>query len=174
MQEQQQGEASNEHAPLSSLIHLSAAYSAQILDVSVGAESYVIGEIPADVIGIVIDDDVIGIPQPAVYKAEVIGSNAKEESIEAEALRTSSPKPIDVIATDLAAEVSVCPGMIEMIAGIVRAGVVPDPLIVCVDVRRFRMARLVSGKARRRSVAASILTTMILSTAILTSRSCPT
>ena len=48
----------------------------------VGAKSYVVGEVPAFVVGIVVDDDVVAIPEPVVAEAEVIRRDAEIKAAE--------------------------------------------------------------------------------------------
>ena len=48
---------------------------AQILHVAVSTESYVVRKIPADVIGVVIDHDLIAVPEPITDKAIIVGSD---------------------------------------------------------------------------------------------------
>ena len=39
---------------------------AEIFPVDVGAESHVVGEVPAGMVGIIVDDDVVVVPEPVV------------------------------------------------------------------------------------------------------------
>jgi len=104
--------------------------------VDVDTEAYVVGKVPADVVGIRIEDDVVGAPVPAVAVGDVGGSNAEEESAEAEAVRSASGETPNLACTYGAGEVSMFPGMVEVVASVV-GGDVTDPAIGAgVDVGR--------------------------------------
>jgi hypothetical protein len=49
---------------------------AEIHDVDVGAEALVVGEVVAGIVGVFVDDDVVGVPEPAVDEAEVVRRDA--------------------------------------------------------------------------------------------------
>lgn len=63
---------------------------AEVLDVNVGAEARVVGEVPADVIGIVVDHDVIRSPVPVAAVVEVVGRYAEVESAKPETTRAAA------------------------------------------------------------------------------------
>lgn len=110
----------------------------------IGSEPNVIGKVPADVIGIVIDDDVIGIPQPAVTETNVVWCNREIKTAEPEATGTTACKVPDMAASDTAGEVAMFPGMIQMVMGIVAAGIMANPLSIGMDVGSIRMSFLVA------------------------------
>lgn len=112
----------------------------EILHVNVCTEPGVVGEIPTHVIGIFVNHDWVGVPEPVIAVANVVGGNAKIEAVEPEAIRAASGQPPNMVAAKAASEVSVLPGMIEMIVNIVRAGVMPNPLVVGMDVGSLRMS----------------------------------
>jgi hypothetical protein len=114
------------------------------LDVDVGAEPGVVGQVPAVVIGIGVDDDVIAVPQPVTDVIVVVGRYAEVKAIEKEAIAVASAQVVDVSAANAAGEAAVLPRMIEMVVGIVAAGIVTYPLIIVVDVRSFGVVRLVA------------------------------
>ena len=94
-------------------------------------------------VGIIVDDDVVAVPKPVVAEADVIGGDAEIEATEPEAIGTASCEMPNVAAAKAAGEVSVLPGVIEVVVRIVWAGVVADPFAVGVDVRRVGMTGLV-------------------------------
>ena len=116
---------------------------AEELYVDVGAEANVVGEVPTDVVGVFVDDDLVAVPEPTVAEADVIGSDAEIEATEPEAGRTAAGEMPDMAAAKAAGEMAMLPRMIEMIVRIVGAGVMANPLAVVVYVRRFGMARLI-------------------------------
>ena len=93
----------------------------------VGSEPDVIGEVPADVIGIVIDDDVVRIPVPAVTVAHIVRSHVEEEAAEPEAAGTSASEAPDVTAAESAGEAAMLPGMIQMVVSVAAAGIMAHP-----------------------------------------------
>lgn len=56
----------------------------------VRAQSHVVSEVPAIMVGIVIDDDVIAIPQPVVTESNVVGRDTEKESPEPKAIGIST------------------------------------------------------------------------------------
>ena len=106
----------------------------------VGAQPNVVGEIPAVVVRIFIDHDLIGAPIPGIAEGEVNGSDGEIETAEPEALSIATCNAPHVAFAEAAGEVPVLPGMIEMIVRIIGAGIVADPLVVSVNVRSVGMA----------------------------------
>jgi hypothetical protein len=121
--------------------------------VDVGAQPDIVGEVPAVVVGIVVDDDVVAIPEPVIAVSQVEIANAEIEASKPKAVGASSAEAPYVTAADAAGEVAVFPGMIEVEAHFVVAIVVSDPLAVVVDVGGFGMTLMVSiRRGRRRPV----------------------
>ena len=85
------------------------------MDVDVGAESGVVGQIPAVVVGIFVDDDGIAVPEPISSVVVIIGRHAEEEAAEPEALAVSSAKAEHMAAAKAAVEAAVFPGMLDVI-----------------------------------------------------------
>jgi hypothetical protein len=112
--------------------------------VNVNPKPHVIGEVPADVIRILINHDLVRTPEPVIAKAIVVWGNAKVEAAKPEALPVPSFKPKDMVGTEAAREVSMLPRMIEMVVRIITTGVMPDPLIARIDVRGVRVPGLVA------------------------------
>jgi hypothetical protein len=116
---------------------------AEILYVAVGTEPRVVGQVPTIVVGIFIHYDLIGTPVPISAETVVSGSDPEGKSAEPEAIAVAAFDAPDVACAEAAREAPMFPGMIEMITGIVAAGVVADPGIVGVNVRGFGVAALV-------------------------------
>ena len=94
----------------------------------VSAEADVVGEVPAGVVGVFVDDDVVGVPVPAIDVGEVVGGYAEVEATEPEAGGAASDETPDVGGAEAGGEVAVLPGVVEVVVGIVGAGVVADPV----------------------------------------------
>jgi len=97
------------------------------LDVDVGAESRVVGQVPAVVVGIFVDDDGIAVPEPIRSVVVIVGRNTEVEAAEPETFAVSPAKTEHMAAAKSAGEVAVLPRMIDVIVGIVVAGIVAMP-----------------------------------------------
>jgi len=95
------------------------------------------------VVRVLVNHDLIAIPEPTGAETDVEGSHAEEEATKPEALGAPSRKMPDMTRAKAAGEVAMFPGMIQMVIGVVLAGVVSDPLTVGVNMGSFRMSRFV-------------------------------
>ena len=132
----------------------SVPLAAEKFDVNVGAESDVVGQIPADMVWIGIENDVVTIPEPVVAVSVVRRRNAEEEAVKTEALTASTSETVDMGGTKGAWEVSVLPRMGQVVTCVAPTGIVADPVIgPGIYVGRIRMSRLlgkISGLGDRR------------------------
>src|ERR1700732_2649570 len=78
---------------------------------------------------ILVDDDVVTVPEPAVRVVVVVRCDAEPEAAEAEAVAASALEPVDVVGAQVAPEMPMGRGMIEVVVRVAGAGVVSDPLI---------------------------------------------
>src|SRR5580658_4853928 len=106
---------------------------AEVLHVDVGAQPYVVRQIPAIMVGVFVDDDLIAVPEPVTAEAEVESGHTEVEAAKPEAARTASGDAPHVAAAEAAGEVAVLPGMIEVESGVSRSSVMTDPGAVVVD-----------------------------------------
>jgi hypothetical protein len=113
---------------------------AQVLDVDVGAESWVVGQVPAVVVGVVVNYDLVCAPVPIVDEAVVGGSDIEVETAEPEAIAIATFDAPLMAAADAASEAAMLKRMIDVIAGVIAAGIVANPLIIGVDVRGIGVA----------------------------------
>lgn len=113
---------------------------AEIHYVNVRPQPHIVGQIPSNVIRIVVDDDIIRVPVPLAAIAYVVGSDAEEEPTEPETARTTSCEVPNVTRAKPSREMPVLPGMIEVVVRIIPTRVVPNPLIA-IDVRGVRVPR---------------------------------
>lgn len=105
---------------------------------------------------IVIKHDVIAVPVPVCAVIQIVRRNREVESSEPESRRATTNKSPYVMRTDRLREMSVLPGVVEMIMRIIPASIVSDPLVILrVDVRRRRVSLLVSKVAVFRSGSCS-------------------
>ena len=91
-------------------------------------------------IGILVNHDLVGIPQPVTAIAQVERRDAEVETSEPESRRASPGQVPDVMRTESAGEMAVLPGMIQVVVRIAAAAIVPDPLAVRMNVGSIRMA----------------------------------
>ena len=107
---------------------------------SVRAQPRVIGKIPANMVWILVDHDLIASPIPARHDVEIVRGDVPVEVVEPEALRVSSRQHEYMLRSKTAAEMSVCPWLSEMVMRIGSATIVSNPFIVLrVNVRNVRM-----------------------------------
>jgi hypothetical protein len=130
------------------------------LHVDVGAQPRVVGEIPAVMVGIFVDHDLVAVPEPVTAQSEVKGGDAESEAAEPETGGTASANAPDVAAAEAAGESAMFKGMVEVESGIVSPGVVADPGAIMMDVRGFGMAFHVATRSRSCRSAANRSGTM--------------
>lgn len=116
---------------------------------AVGAEADVVGEVPAGVVGIVEDGDLVSGPVPIVAIGVISRSDAEIEASEPETRPIAAGYAPNVAAAEAAGETAMLPRMIDVVVGIIAAGVMTDPLAVGMDVRSFGMALFVGVFCRR-------------------------
>jgi hypothetical protein len=112
--------------------------------VDVGAESYVVGEIPAVMVGVFVDYDVIAIPKPVLAEGKVKRRDGEVETAKPETVGTTSGDAPRVVTAEAAGKAAMLPGVIQVEAGLVSPVVVPYPLAIVVDVRCFGVTFVVT------------------------------
>ena len=127
---------------------LSVLSGAEILHMHIGAEADVVGQVPAIVIRVGVNHDVVGVPQPAVAEGYVIGGNVPIPAVEPEAAGTSAAKMPYVPAAKAAGKAAMREGMVVVVVGIPAARVMTDPGLV-IHVRDVGVAFLVAVVAIR-------------------------
>src|ERR1019366_10152954 len=85
------------------------ALASQIQHVNVHAQAYIIGELPAVVVRVVIEHDVVAVPQPAVRVAVLIRGDLEVVTVDIETLATAALHPPHMLGADRAGEASVLP-----------------------------------------------------------------
>lgn len=110
---------------------------AHVQHVHIGAESRVVGQVVARVAGIVVEDHVVTEPVPSAHVADIKGRDPEVEAVKEEAIRTSAAQTVDVLRTEAAGEVTMFPGVIEVIVRI--ASGMANPAAVVMDVGSLRV-----------------------------------
>jgi hypothetical protein len=100
------------------------------------------------VVRVIVDHDLIAIPEPIVAVAVIGLRNTEEESTKPKTLWAASRKAEDMTLTDAPGKSSMFERPVEMVPRIIAARVMPDPLVVCVNVGRFWM----SGSIRKTTI----------------------
>ncbi len=113
-------------------------------DVHVSAQPNVIGQVPSNMVWVLVNYDLVRIPKPVITVVVVGWGNAEVEAAKPEAFPVSSFKPPDMVAAKATPEPPVLPGMVDVISDIITVSIVPDPLTVLVNVRSVWMAFLVA------------------------------
>ena len=91
-------------------------------------------------IRVVINHDLIGIPEPVGDIRIIVREDAKVETSEPEAVRTSAFETKNMARPEATREPAVFPGMIQVKAGVIAARVVAHPLTVGMHVWSVWMA----------------------------------
>ena len=81
-------------------------------------------------VGILINHDLVRIPEPVVAESNVVRGNAKVEATEPETIWIPTSQPPNMAAAEAALKALMFPRMIEMVVRIVRTGVMANPLVV--------------------------------------------
>src|SRR5271168_1537189 len=115
----------------------------EILHVAVSPQPHVISQVPTHVIRIVINYNLIGIPQPIPAIPQIKRRDAEVEPAEPESRRSPSGQMPHMPATESARKVPVLPRMIQVVVRIVLPGIMSDPLAIRMNVRRVRMTLFV-------------------------------
>jgi hypothetical protein len=136
--------------------------SAQVLHVCVGAETGVVRQVPADVVRVIVDGDLIAVPEPVVDEAVVVRRYAEIESVEPKTISVAAFEPELVSASNSSRVATVFKGVIEVIVGIIAARIMSNPMVVIVYVRNVRVTgdvRLMPSNAGwRRTVGRDVTT----------------
>ena len=106
---------------------------------NVGAQTNVVGQVPADMVGIVVNHNIVPGPVPAIAIGIIGRSDAEIETAKPESIPAASGKVPYVVAADPPGKVAVLPRMIEVVTGVTRAAFMPHPLAVSVNVGSVRM-----------------------------------
>jgi len=114
----------------------------------VGAGTDVVGEVPAGVVRVVVEDDVVAIPEPVVSVVVIVWGDGPEEAAKSEVIAAAAFEAVNVVAANFTSEMAVFPGVVLMIVSIATAGVMADPVIVAiVDVRGVGVVVVISEGA---------------------------
>lgn len=100
---------------------------------NVSTQAHVESQIPAYVVGIVIDHDAVAVPEPAITVMIVVRGNGEVVAVKPETVTGASGQHPDVATAKTAGKMAVLPGMIQMVMDVFTAPVVADPSAVGVD-----------------------------------------
>src|ERR1700675_2356179 len=106
----------------------------------VSSYSDVVRKVPAHVIGIIVEGNVVRIPEPAVCVSEIVRGNRKIKTVEPETVGTSAPKTPDMSTANAAIKTTMFIRVIEPIMRVAAACIVAYPLSVGMDVGSLRVS----------------------------------
>src|SRR6266699_2573840 len=116
----------------------------KVLHVDISSKPRVIGQVPARMVGIFIEHNIVAVPVPVIHITQIVWSHAKIEAAEEEAVRPASVQMPDMRRSKPAGEMPMVIGMIEMVVRVTRAPIVSNPMAVLVDVRSTGVARTIA------------------------------
>ena len=97
---------------------------AQVFNVNIGAHAHVVGQVPADVVRVVVDNNGVRIPEPAVAKRDIEGRDVKVESSEPEAVWPAAGESPDVGGAEAGSEAAMGKGMVQVVVRVFAACIV--------------------------------------------------
>lgn len=119
--------------------------SSQIQHMDIFACADVVSQIPADMVGIVVDHDIVIVPKPVAAIVIVVWRDLEEEATNIEPISTAAAQSPNVPWAKAGSEMPVLPGMVKMIVLVIAARIVANPAVIfSMHVGSFRMAFLVA------------------------------
>src|ERR1017187_5223062 len=116
----------------------------EIVHVHVRAEPRVIGQVPAVVVRVLVDHDLVAVPEPVAHVVVLERRDLKSEAAEPESFPGAAAEPEDVLWTETSREPAMCPDVVEVVLGIAAPGIMSNPAaVIGVDVRSDGMSGLV-------------------------------
>ena len=109
----------------------------------ISPEPHVIGQVPANVIRIVIDHDLVRVPQPSIAEGDVRRGYVPRPSVEPETRRAAACDVPHMARAKAAAEMPMLPGVIQVIVRIILPRVMSNPMVGVIDMRSIRMSGLI-------------------------------
>ena len=107
----------------------------------VGPGAGIVGDVPAGMVRVVIDDDRIRGPEPVIDVRVVERGDGKVGAVEPEALAITALKVKNVAGSEAEREAAVFEGVLEVeAAGVAIIAIVADPAAIGVDMRSVRVA----------------------------------
>src|ERR1700733_8645976 len=109
--------------------HSAIALVSHVCDMRIRAQSHIIGKVPPDMVGVVVDHNVVAVPQPVIAISVIECSNREKETADRKSAGTAAVQSPNMPRTCRAGEVAVLPRMIEVIMWIVAAHIMANPTI---------------------------------------------
>jgi hypothetical protein len=123
---------------------------------------HVVRQIPSDVVGVLVDDDAVAVPEPVVAIVIIVWRNVEEVAVEPEAVSASAGYHENMARPKAAVVMPVLPGMVEVVVLVIAPVAVADPsAVVAVDVGRVGMS-LAVAKATLVAVAMLMAVAMLV------------
>jgi hypothetical protein len=118
-------------------------------------------------VGIVIEHDLVAVPQPIIGVSVVGIRDTEKESAEPKTPGAAATESIDMAPADAARESPMFERPVEVVRRIIASRIMPYPLVIGMDVRSFRMSGLIRETAVARRAALLDATRFLLSSAFL-------
>src|SRR5260221_8314226 len=115
----------------------------QIHDMNVCSRSGVVGQIPARVVWVFIDNDGVAIPEPVTDVGIIERSNTEEETVKPETLPASASQMEYVLPPKASRKVPVLPRPVEMKSRMLASPVLSHPSAIVMDMGRLGVPRRV-------------------------------
>ena len=107
-----------------------------VCDMRISTQSHIVGKVPPDVVGVVVDHNVVAVPQPVIAISVIECRNREKESTYRKSTAVAAVQSPHMPGTDGARKVAVLPRMIEVIVRIVATHIVPNPTVILrIDMR---------------------------------------
>jgi hypothetical protein len=115
--------------------------------VNVSAQPGVVGEIPANVVGVFVNGDIVAVPVPVITVGKVKRGDAEVEAAKPETAGIASLQTPLVSTAKAAIEAAMLPWVVEPEARVVAPTLVSHPFTVVVDVRGLGMILTIAIRA---------------------------
>jgi hypothetical protein len=116
--------------------------------VHVGPQPDVVSQIVAHIIRIVVNHDVIAVPEPVIDISKIGVCDREVETAKTKAVRIASTQPPNMSCTNGAGKVPVLPRTVKMVTRVMSFMAYPT-IVFCVDMGCFRMAFRIAIRVRR-------------------------
>ncbi len=116
---------------------------------NVGPQPDVVSQIVAHVIRIVVNHNIITVPEPVIDITEIGVCDREVEAAKAKAVRITSTQPPNMPCTNGSRKAPMLPWMVEMVTRVMSFMAYPT-IVFCVHMGRFRMAFRIAVRARCR------------------------
>jgi hypothetical protein len=109
--------------PLSNLV-------SHVHDMHIGTQSRIVSKVPTDMVGVLIEHNIVAVPLPVSAIGVVKGGHRKEEGAYGKSITVTTVESPDMSWADDARKVTMLPRMIEVIVRVAPTRIMSDPKII--------------------------------------------